>query len=140
MAALHCVLLPELLEKRRYRSPKIDLLARRWQETCLELCEAAQALLLRELKRLGAAGRKVLIDYWARFLPTLLEPTSLSIFGTRLMMGSQLSTSAQTPPVAVAVAGIGSGSQELIRAWTSGTDSAPQRPFFRFSLRPVTDY
>lgn len=31
--------------------------------------QAAQSLLMAELRRLGPKGRKTLVDYWAQFLP-----------------------------------------------------------------------
>lgn len=45
------------------------MMARRWQHQCLEIREAAQALLLAELGRMGAKGRKALVDNWAQYLP-----------------------------------------------------------------------
>lgn len=90
LAAMHCVLLPELVSKHAvdepYQSPRIELLARRWQERCIELREASQALLLRELSRIGPSGRKALIDKWAPYLPTLVDP-ALSILGSQILGG-----------------------------------------------------
>ncbi|CAI4229926.1 unnamed protein product [Auanema sp. JU1783] len=84
VAALHCVLLPDHVKpKSSYAAPRIELLARRWQDSSMEIRIAAQALLVRELARLGAPGRRKLIESWAPFLPPLLDP-SLSIFGARL--------------------------------------------------------
>nr|CDJ83842.1 WD40 repeat domain containing protein [Haemonchus contortus] len=84
LAALHCVLLPDHVRPRSsYAAPRIELLARRWQDSCVEIREAAQALLIRELSRLGSAGRRRLIESWTPFLPPLLDP-ALSIFGARL--------------------------------------------------------
>ncbi|CAD6188336.1 unnamed protein product [Caenorhabditis auriculariae] len=84
LAALHCVLLPDHVRPRSsYSAPRIELLARRWQDACLEIREAAQALLIRELGRLGSDGRRRLIESWAPFLPPLLDD-SLSIFGSKL--------------------------------------------------------
>ena len=37
LATLHCVLLPDLLGKDRYLSPQLEMLARRWQDRCLEV-------------------------------------------------------------------------------------------------------
>lgn len=37
LAALHCVLLPELIGKDYYQAPLLDMLARRWQDRCLEV-------------------------------------------------------------------------------------------------------
>lgn len=60
VAALHCVLLPDHVRPRSsYAPPSIEMLVRRWQDSCLEIREAAQALLIRELTRLGAEGRFV---------------------------------------------------------------------------------
>lgn len=84
MATIHCVLLPDLAPVGLYKSPRVELLARRWEERSLELRQAAQALLLRELSRVGPQGRKRLIDEWASFLPTLVEP-SVSILGSNLV-------------------------------------------------------
>lgn len=80
LAALHCVLLPELIGADHYRSPQLEMLARRWQDRCLEIREAAQALLLAELSRIGAEGRKVIINEWSPYLPTYVDP-SVSILG-----------------------------------------------------------
>ncbi|VDK17340.1 unnamed protein product [Anisakis simplex] len=91
LAALHCCLLPELVKpKSAYCSPRIELLARKWQDRCMEVRLAAQALLTRELARLGAKGRRRLVDSWSAFLPTLLDP-SLSIFGSRTLTASMRS-------------------------------------------------
>ena len=37
LAALHCVLLPELVGGVNYQSPQLEMLARRWQDRCLEV-------------------------------------------------------------------------------------------------------
>ena len=37
LAALHCVLLPDLLGSTRYKPPHLEMLARRWQDRCLEV-------------------------------------------------------------------------------------------------------
>jgi hypothetical protein len=39
--------------------------------------EAAQALLLAELGRLGTKGRKALVDSWAQFLPSYSSADTL---------------------------------------------------------------
>ncbi|CAG5131600.1 unnamed protein product, partial [Candidula unifasciata] len=74
LAALHCVLLPELVGPEHYQSPQLEMLARRWQDRCLEIREAAQALLLAELRRIKNEGRKKLLDKWAPFLPSYVDP------------------------------------------------------------------
>ncbi|VDN07727.1 unnamed protein product [Thelazia callipaeda] len=100
IAALHCCLLPDLIKpKNAYCSPRIEL----WQDRCLEVRMAAQALLTRELTRLSVSGRKRLLESWSAFLPTLLDPT-LSIFGNRALvasMNSALETNSvpQPPPI-----------------------------------------
>ncbi len=37
LAALHCVLLPDLIGKNMYKAPQLEMLARRWQDRCLEV-------------------------------------------------------------------------------------------------------
>ena len=37
LAALHCVLLPELVGVDIYQAPMLEMLARRWQDRCLEV-------------------------------------------------------------------------------------------------------
>ncbi|KAL3860797.1 hypothetical protein ACJMK2_010864, partial [Sinanodonta woodiana] len=74
LAALHCVLLPELVGSGEFDPPSLEMLARRWQERCLEIREASQALLLAELRRLGPEGRKSIVDNWSPYLPTYVDP------------------------------------------------------------------
>lgn len=94
LATLHCVLLPDKVVQngsKTFKRPQIEMMARRWQHHCLEVrsvrvtdCsrlqrnyrtidlqvrQAAQSLLMAELRRLGPKGRKALVDYWAQFLP-----------------------------------------------------------------------
>lgn len=73
-AALHCVLLPEMVGSEYLKAPQLEMLARRWQDRCLEIREAAQALLLAELRRIGPEGRKEILDQWSPFLPTYVDP------------------------------------------------------------------
>ncbi|TNN53581.1 WD repeat-containing protein 7 [Liparis tanakae] len=42
----------------------------------LEVREAAQALLLAELRRIGQSGRKDTIDLWAPYLPQYVDTVS----------------------------------------------------------------
>jgi len=65
---LHCGLLPEFIKSSAFKSPLLDVLAKRWQDKCLEIREAAQNILLCELKRIGSKGRKQLVDDWACYL------------------------------------------------------------------------
>ncbi|XP_042906902.1 WD repeat-containing protein 7 isoform X2 [Parasteatoda tepidariorum] len=74
LAALHCVLLPDLVKSEKYKTPQVEMLARRWQDRCLEVREAAQALLLAELRRISPKGRKKLVEEWAPYLPNYGEP------------------------------------------------------------------
>ncbi|XP_052817918.1 WD repeat-containing protein 7-like isoform X2 [Mya arenaria] len=74
LAAHHCVLLPELVDSGNYFSPQLEILARRWQDRCLEIREAAQALLLAELRRIGPEGRMQVVDEWSPHLPTYVDP------------------------------------------------------------------
>ncbi|XP_068107400.1 WD repeat-containing protein 7 isoform X2 [Hyperolius riggenbachi] len=73
LAAMHCVMLPDLLGLEKFRPPLLEMLARRWQDRCLEVREAAQALLLAELRRIGQSGRKETIDFWAPYLPQYVD-------------------------------------------------------------------
>ncbi|XP_075549520.1 WD repeat-containing protein 7-like isoform X2 [Dermacentor variabilis] len=74
LAALHCVLLPDLVQTPDFKQPQVEILARRWQDRCPEVRDAAQALLLAELRRIGAKGRKMVVDEWAVYLPNYGEP------------------------------------------------------------------
>ncbi|XP_054707757.1 WD repeat-containing protein 7-like [Uloborus diversus] len=74
LAALHCVLLPDLVKSPKFKCPQVEMLARRWQDRCLEVREAAQALLLAELRRISPKGRKQLVEEWAPYLPNYGEP------------------------------------------------------------------
>uniref|UniRef100_A0A8C5HN90 WDR72-like alpha-solenoid domain-containing protein n=1 Tax=Gouania willdenowi TaxID=441366 RepID=A0A8C5HN90_GOUWI len=76
LAAMHCVMLPDLLGLDKFRPPLLEMLARRWQDRCLEVREAAQALLLAELRRIGQSGRKDAIDLWAPYLPQYVDTVS----------------------------------------------------------------
>ncbi|XP_057216303.1 WD repeat-containing protein 7 isoform X2 [Triplophysa rosa] len=76
LAAMHCVMLPDLLGLEKFRPPLLEMLARRWQDRCLEVREAAQALLLAELRRIGQSGRKDTIDLWAPYLPQYVDAVS----------------------------------------------------------------
>jgi hypothetical protein len=40
-----------------------------------QIRDAAQALLLAELRRIGASGRKAVVDEWAPYLPGYVDPT-----------------------------------------------------------------
>ncbi|KAH6929491.1 hypothetical protein HPB50_000867 [Hyalomma asiaticum] len=77
LAALHTVLLPDLVQTPDFKQPQVEILARRWQDRCFEVREAAQSLLLAELRRIGARGRKMVVDEWAMYLPNYTE-TSLA--------------------------------------------------------------
>ncbi|XP_023684469.1 WD repeat-containing protein 7 isoform X2 [Paramormyrops kingsleyae] len=76
LAAMHCVMLPDLLGLDKFCPPLLEMLARRWQDRCLEVREAAQALLLAELRRIGQSGRKDTIDLWAPYLPQYVDSAS----------------------------------------------------------------
>ncbi|XP_050439135.1 WD repeat-containing protein 7 isoform X2 [Adelges cooleyi] len=69
---LHCVSLPEKViahGSKSFKRIQIEMLAHRWQHHCLEVREAAQALLLAELERIGPKGRKTLVEFWVQYLP-----------------------------------------------------------------------
>ncbi|XP_047541633.1 WD repeat-containing protein 7 isoform X1 [Vanessa atalanta] len=81
LATLHCVLLPDKVVAagaKSFKRPQVEMLARRWQHHCLEVRDAAQALLLAELGRLGPKGRKSLVDNWAQFLPLYTHTESIN--------------------------------------------------------------
>ncbi|GBP00159.1 WD repeat-containing protein 7 [Eumeta japonica] len=75
----HCFLLPdkiETLEPKKFKRPQVEMMAKRWQHHCIEIREAAQQILLGELRRMGKRGRKQLVESWAQYLPiyTHTEP------------------------------------------------------------------
>lgn len=78
MAALHCVLLPELVKTNEFKRPILEILAKRWQDRCLKVREAAQALILAELRRIGPRGRKQLVDYWGSYLLQVDEHSAIN--------------------------------------------------------------
>ena len=43
LAALHCVLLPDLVGTKFFKPTLLEMLAKRWQDRCLEIREASQA-------------------------------------------------------------------------------------------------
>ncbi|BES88912.1 WD repeat-containing protein 7-like [Nesidiocoris tenuis] len=76
LATLHCVLLPDKVTSngsKSFKKPQVEMMASRWQHHCVEVREAAQALLLAELSRLGSRGRKALVDHWAHYLPVFTQ-------------------------------------------------------------------
>uniref|UniRef100_A0A0N4ZTC0 WD_REPEATS_REGION domain-containing protein n=1 Tax=Parastrongyloides trichosuri TaxID=131310 RepID=A0A0N4ZTC0_PARTI len=111
IVALHCVSLYDMVEnKKNYCHPRIELLARKWQDSCIEIREAAQTLLIRELKQLKTKGREELIISWSAFLPSnvdkkhsifsLSRNTSASLSGQAgsLSTGKPLATEMIVPP------------------------------------------
>lgn len=42
LAAMHCVLLPDLIGPTEYKPPQVEMLARRWQDRCLEVTLATK--------------------------------------------------------------------------------------------------
>lgn len=80
LATLHCVLLPDKVVAagaKNFKRPQVEMMARRWQHQCLEVREAAQALLLAELGRLGPKGRKALVDDWSQYLPLYTQTETI---------------------------------------------------------------
>ncbi|XP_044173279.1 WD repeat-containing protein 7-like isoform X2 [Acropora millepora] len=77
LAALHCCLLADILKVSSFKPPLLHILARKWQDRCLEVREAAQAILLAELRRIGTEGRKRVVDTWAPQLPKTLYSQGL---------------------------------------------------------------
>ena len=39
LAALHCILLPERVNSPNFKHPLVEMLVRRWQDRCLEVCD-----------------------------------------------------------------------------------------------------
>ncbi|TSK72168.1 WD repeat-containing protein 7 [Bagarius yarrelli] len=66
LAAMHCVMLPDLLGLEKFRPPLLEMLARRWQDRCLEVYKT-------KLRRIGQSGRKDTIDMWAPYLPQYVD-------------------------------------------------------------------
>ncbi|XP_061381284.1 WD repeat-containing protein 7 isoform X3 [Danaus plexippus] len=81
LATHSCVLLPDKVVAagaKSFKRPQVEMLARRWQHHCLEVRDAAQALLLAELGRMGPKGRKSLVDNWAQYLPLYTHTESIN--------------------------------------------------------------
>lgn len=74
-ASLHCRLLPDLLARssEEFKQPLVEILARRWQDRCIEIRVAAQSLLLAELRLAGSKGRRAIVEEWSPFLPTYTD-------------------------------------------------------------------
>ncbi|KAF4792721.1 hypothetical protein TURU_119016 [Turdus rufiventris] len=102
LAAMHCVMLPDLLGLEKFRPPLLEMLARRWQDRCLEVREAAQALLLAELRRIEQAGRKETIDAWAPYLPQYMDSVISRKELTRDAAGGRAGVTAETLQAAAA--------------------------------------
>ncbi|XP_076033939.1 WD repeat-containing protein Rbcn-3B isoform X3 [Oratosquilla oratoria] len=82
LTALHTVLLPGQVAQSgstSFTPPMVEILARRWQDRCQEVREAAQALLKTELSRMGAEGRKVLVEEWSAHLPSYTDPLPTTV-------------------------------------------------------------
>ena len=60
-----------------------------------QIREAAQALLLAELQRIGPEGRKQVVDSWAPYLPTYVDP-AVSLIGDN--QPAKLATTTTLPP------------------------------------------
>ncbi|XP_063674628.1 WD repeat-containing protein 7-like isoform X2 [Bolinopsis microptera] len=67
VTALHCIVLPEHVPP-GYCSPLLTHLALKWQDRCMEVREASQALFLRELRRIGFTGRQQLVNQWYPYI------------------------------------------------------------------------
>lgn len=83
----HCFLLPdkiEALEPKKFKRPQVEMMAKRWQHHCIEIREAAQQILLGELRRMGKRGRKQLVESWAQYLPmyTHTEPIAQQVLNS----------------------------------------------------------
>ncbi|XP_017768503.1 PREDICTED: WD repeat-containing protein 7 isoform X2 [Nicrophorus vespilloides] len=81
LATLHCVLLPDKVVSngaKNFKRPQVEMMAKRWQHHCVEVREAAQALLLAELGRMGTKGRKALVDAWSQYLPLYTQSETIN--------------------------------------------------------------
>ncbi|XP_065833332.1 WD repeat-containing protein 7-like isoform X2 [Oscarella lobularis] len=94
MAAMHCVMLADHIGK-EYRAPMMTVLAEKWQHSCQEIREAAQALLQAELHRMDEEGRANLIRFWYPLLPPL---TSSSSSSSHSFITSSIKSSPPSPP------------------------------------------
>ncbi|KAL5257997.1 hypothetical protein ACHWQZ_G012823 [Mnemiopsis leidyi] len=74
VTALHCIVLPEHVPS-GYCSPLLTHLALKWQDRCMEVREASQALFLRELRRIGFAGRQQLVNQWYPYIVRKRDPS-----------------------------------------------------------------
>jgi hypothetical protein len=83
VATLHCCMLHEKLKNSAdFKEPLVETLALRWQDRCVEIRDASQALLLAELSRIGIEGRKKLVEIWAPYLPNVnVDPFSTNVAG-----------------------------------------------------------
>lgn len=79
LSTMHCVLLQELLGSENYKAPRLELLARRWQDRCLEVREAAQALLLAKLRQIEPEGRRKIVQEWAKFMPDYIHQQHIDL-------------------------------------------------------------
>ncbi|XP_028399400.1 WD repeat-containing protein 7-like isoform X2 [Dendronephthya gigantea] len=82
LATLYCCLLPDKLDMAQYRPPLLHVLARRWQDRCLEIREAAQAILVTELRRINMEGRAKVVETWVQYLPQEIEGSSVLLEST----------------------------------------------------------
>ncbi|OQV20247.1 WD repeat-containing protein 7 [Hypsibius exemplaris] len=79
LTAMHCVLLSERLGYENFKPPDVEVMLRRWQDRCLEIRTASQALILSELRRMGGSGRRHLIEQWAMYLPNFTANESAPV-------------------------------------------------------------
>ncbi|KAL3258557.1 hypothetical protein MRX96_046398 [Rhipicephalus microplus] len=101
LAALHTILLPDLVDTADFKQPQVEILARRWQDRCFEVREAAQSLLLAELRRIGHKGRKMVVDEWAMYLPKYIDASAATPHisaGGPTALASQPGQAAQSVP------------------------------------------
>ena len=77
LSTLHCLLLSGKLKRLgslAFKKPLVEHIAIRWQDRCLQIRLAAQELLVAELKNMGVAGRKNLVEKWRGYLPKYGDP------------------------------------------------------------------
>ena len=92
LSTLHCVLLGEKVSSlgcTNHKKILVELLAVKWQDRCLQVRLAAQELLVAELKNLGEAGRKALVEAWSGYIPKYGDEPFQTNSGSHLTNGGQ---------------------------------------------------
>lgn len=89
------------LAAHNFKEPLTETLALRWQDRCVEIRDAAQALLLAELSRIGPDGRKKLVETWASYLPNqdpFVQPAVTTLHHPNATMSNTSSSNSLAAP------------------------------------------